>query len=1002
MGRVPDQRPIRLVDARRTKATGLLVAGALTLVAVGVLAVAVFRPGGAEPRETPTDREPAMVAAAPAGRPGTTGEIRDIVQSSAEGRIELFDATGRIAQVLSYDTFEPLEASRFRVAGPKAHIFMTDGRMVEVRAASAQFVQRRARQEPESGWFRGGVEIRLFDRPLDRAVPADADAAIAADRGPALVEVTTQSIDFDLASGEVRTTDPVSLTADMGADAVSFAGQGLTMLLSEKDRRLLFLKIETGDHLRFTPGAGKRAVSERAAPPVAVGEGASGAAPGAEVVAPREDMYRVDFAGPVKIAAGSSVVDADVLEVWARLLGGSLAPDAVLPILPVADAPVVADQSAGGGSAQPNAGQRDPVTLTWAGALTLRPLATRPSELGADDVFVRFSAPKRGIVRFDDESFRAHAEAATIEYGLRTRVLALSGLGPRGAIVRMQDAGEAHTSRIEANLGTGVASFPGPGQLGAIGKALAQGQTANDGARDISWRGRADIGLARSGDGKTLTLRSASFTDDVRAREGAMLLTGAALRATFEEGERGRPLITGVRVEGDAVADAAGDGRASADRLDVAFEPSADRRRANPTVATAMGNVRAQREGSSIEAELVETTFAPDESGRTRVAALSADLGVFVRTGEAPDFIEARADRLRARPGEELVELLGAASIAKGPDTLRAESMRLVGGTVRTATVFGAGSAEHVGVAGDGLLAVDRLVVEWTDSMTFDDATGRAECAGNVLAVGTHGPLERHEAKGARLAINLTPGPASEAPAEPGAKPAARELLSIALLGKSEFEEGGDKARIESRRFVEDPAGENGLRLEGLVFLDADRIEGDAATQTLSVPGAGRLLLEDRRATPGADAPKSGGTPVAGGTTLLEWGDTMSFSHPNRRGDARGKVRLRHLPSGASEAVELECERLAATLADAAEELREADAQGAVYARRGARQLTGDRLLYKFANGARTAEVTAAPGNVVTVFDEGSGQASAAKSITWDIDRDRVKATESSPIVAPR
>ncbi len=29
MGRVADQRPIRLVDARRTKATGLLVAGAL-------------------------------------------------------------------------------------------------------------------------------------------------------------------------------------------------------------------------------------------------------------------------------------------------------------------------------------------------------------------------------------------------------------------------------------------------------------------------------------------------------------------------------------------------------------------------------------------------------------------------------------------------------------------------------------------------------------------------------------------------------------------------------------------------------------------------------------------------------------------------------------------------------------------------------------------------------------------------------------------------------------
>lgn len=996
-----DRPPIRLTDARRTKAIGLTIAAMLTLVVVGVFGFAALRAGGrANARNAqPTER---MVAAAPAGRPSAAGEIRDIVQSSDEGRIELFDEAGKIAQALTYSRFEPLEGSRFRVAEPRALIFTTDGRMAEVKAQNGQFLQRRATQEPESGWFRGDVRVRLFGRPIDGSPRgADASAAIAAERGPALVEIATDSIEFDLASGEVRTTDPVSLRADVGADAVSFSGQGLTMLLSEKDRRLLFLKLEKGDHFKFLPGEGTRGGVAPEPSPEAAGDVAK-TAPEARV-----DIYRAEFAGPIRVESGESVLDADTMEFWARLVGGSLAPDAILPIL--------ADE--GDGAAPPTSapsrdktapkGLRDPVSLMWAGALTLRPIPTKPSELAQDDVFVRFSSPKRGLVKFLDASLRAEADASTVDYGMRTRVLALAGLGTRGAVVRVQDSGEAIASRIEVDLGAGVASFPGPGSLAALGKALAQGQTVNDGSRDISWRRRADIGFARATAKGPVALRSASFEGDVRAREGAMLLTTDSLRADFDESAEGRPLVRRIRAEGDAVANAAADGRIAANRLDIAFETTADGRGTRPTVATAIGAVRGEREGATLEAEMVEATFGPDESGRTRVQSFHADLGVQIASGEGADRLEARSDRLRARPMEEVVELTGAASIARGPDTLRAESMRLTGGGARGATVFGAGSVEHLGATGDGVLAVDRLTVEWTDSMTFDDVSGRAECAGGILAVATHGPLERHEAKGARLVIDVTPASPGEAERSVEGSPSpTREVLRVSLLGASEFEEGGAKARFESRRYAEDATAENGLRLEGLAFLDADRVDVDAKAEGLTVPGAGRLLLEDRRTPPpspeNAAPATSSATPTGGGTTLLEWGESMAFTYPTRRGDARGKVRLRHLPHGATEAIELECERLTSLLADGAEELREAEAIGAVYARRGARQLTGDRLQYRYANGSRTAEVTASPGNVVTVFDEGSGQASAAQAISWDIDRDRVKATGSSPIVVPR
>lgn len=1009
-----------MIDSGRMRRTGLTLAALLSVAVAALLGYSLFR-GSASSRDprahdVPEFEPPVAPVASGSIRPGlaTPDAVQDVLQSSADARIDLLDENGRLAQALTYERLEPLEAGRFRITRPRAHVFMSDGRVVEVQAQSGQYVQRRARQEPESGWFRGDVQVRVFEPVAEGAPPRAPDDRglenLEAMRGAPRASVFTDAIAFDLASGEVRSDDPIRLEADVSGDRLTFSGRGLTILLSEKDRRLLYLKIDQGDAARLTRGETQETPAASDTPD----DVQSAAATEGETPVVARTQYRAEFGGPVRVTAGASRVDADVLEVWLRTVDGAIPSGAVAPMfaqsLPRANEP--ATEAAKTATARSPDESRDELTLEWSGALTVRPLDVDPPELLTDDVFIRFSSPRRGLVRFEDSASGAEAEASAMDYGLKSRMLTLSGIGARGALLRAPDAGEAFTSRIEADLARGVVSIPGPGTIAAIGEARAPAdpETGARAERDISWRGRADLWLTRTEEG-ALTLRQAVFTGGARAREGALFASGDSMRAVFRQDERARPTISRFVIEGGALADAGADGRVSAQRVDVAFEAAPDGGAARPTVATAEGAALAEREGSTIRAETLEARLAPDADGRTRIETIAADLGVLVRVGEGANAIEARADRLRATPADETVDLIDNATISQPGRSVRGRTMRIVGGASQTLTVIGAGAAEQTrqDAEGDG---PEHMLVEWTGSMVFDDLAGRAECAGEVVATADSGPTERHTLRADRLLLTFTPrsvGASEEARVED------RRLLRAEAVGRSEEEEGAPDAAFESRRYVEDATSETGLRLEGLAYLSGARLITDTDSQTLYIPGTGKLLVEDRRTRKGAGAPPGApeapaGSPLSleaggaggSGTTLMEWDGSALVRYATRDGEAGGRVRLRHLPLQAGEAFDLECERLHATFSAETEELREAEAGEGVFARRGARQLTGDRLLYRVDNGKRSAEVSASAGNVVTIFDERTGQSSTAGAITWDLERDRIRATDSGPVRAPR
>ncbi|TVQ59288.1 MAG: hypothetical protein EA379_11310, partial [Phycisphaerales bacterium] len=411
-----------------------------------------------------------------------------------------------------------------------------------------------------------------------------------------------------------------------------------------------------------------------------------------------------------------------------------------------------------------------------------------------------------------------------------------------------------------------------------------------------------------------------------------------------------------------------------------------------PHVVTAAGSVRAEREGSSLRAELVEALLESDDRGGLRISTLAADLGVAVRTATGgAGVIEARAQRLRARPLEEIVELSGEASIARDGGVVRGESMRLEGETGRL-TVFGAGVAERLATNVDELMGYERVRVEWRDAMIFDDSDGVAECMGRVEAVADAANLSRDTARGERLLLTFSADP--DATARGGdPQEAPRRLRRVELYGA---QDGAAPATLEARRYIADDRAEAGIRLERMIYLSAPEVLADAASETVRVPSAGSLLIEDRSDR----ARSSSSAATAQGTTLFEWDGDLTLRRDNATALMRDRVRLRHRPRSGEEMIELESEAMSASFDADTERLTAADATGAVYARRGGRQLVADRLRYDADEGTAVAEAWA--GNLVTLFDEVRPIPQTATSVSWDLIRDVVRMQGSGTIAAPR
>lgn len=992
---MPGREPSRSVSRVDGRKVGIAAAVVIAVGVLGVFALLALRsqtPAGGQPR---ADRPDVTLPEEALTMESTTVDVLttpiESLRGSTEGRIELFDEqTGELRQTLAYTRFEPLESGRFAVTDPRATILLDDGGAIEVLAKNARFVRRGTSNEPQSGEFRGDVRIRLLDRQsLADGVPGEG------------LLVRTESLRFDATLGELRTNDEVR--AD--SEEVSFAGKGLTIVFNERDRSLQYLRVDEGESLSWNGRSASREGSTRDddAP-------ARERAPGPG----RENRYRAQVTGPISIESDGRRMDAERLDIWLALLDGRLAPDALADIAFATDD----DENDGAGSSS-----RDPardasgraVTMRWSGPLEIQPIERDAPELANDRVFARFSSPQRGLVRVSDLASGFEASGVSFDYGATTGRFTISGVGPRGVTVRAPTRGEAVGGRFEADLVAGTASFPGPGTLRALGESLdpravdASGQAL---ARDASWRGGAIFTLARNAAGQILPgLRDATLREGVLVRDPAGQATADSVRVDFSH-DRGRSHPTRVLLRENASIDAREEGTIAASTIDLALERATGSLRVDIRSATAQGAVRAARRDATIRAELVEARFVTDDRGRAEVDSFRADERVEIALGEGEARVHASATSVRAEPKNDRAELIGVpsapASLRRGPATLQGQAIRLLGER-NAIEAFGEGEATYDLAAAPeadrpGALPYERLSMRWTNAMSYDDRTGRAEFAGQALLRADAGATLRDTARAERIVVTL----ARQTPDDNARRLATATLYSAMYEGVSD-----SLSEIESRRY--EPSEGGGVTLSQLVFLSGEEVRVDGIAETLVVPGAGRLLVEDRR---DAGARSTGSS--SRGTTLFEWGGSLRAQRAVGDATIERDVRVRHLPLNDAHTVELECERLVAitreqpgnpvapvagatATIDASGRLTvdRIEASGAVYAKNRRKQMLADRLIFDPVRNI--LEAHPAMNNVITLFDPSAGAPLIARDpVFWDIANDRVRASGLETISTPR
>ena len=801
------------------------------------------------------------------------------------------------------------------------------------------------------------------------------------------------------------------------------------------------------DGVVTTPRRGRRANA-------GANGGADAASTEPQPSGPKTDYYRAVFSDGVRVTYGDKLLDADKLDLWVRLINNALpegaiadlkfgggdepaepkvaertdragkpdrpahearstkpgAVDPVLDVLASGDEPGTPDAgeesapvaAAGSGDASAGTDATTPLTLHWTGPLQIVPIADEaPTELAANDLMLRFTAERSGLVQFNDGESGATGSAVALDYGFTKANLVFSG--PGGSVtLRMPGSGELEASRMMTSLRAGTVAVPGPGVLRVEQSEEAQSQ------QRIRWTEQAEFTFGVENNQLTSDLMRASFAGAVQATDGNATLDGEYVDAAFIESSRGTRRLAQLDVDKAKANDGRG-GTLDADSVHVDFADGTLGHDMDPTRIAATGNVRGGKDGSTIRAGSLMAGLQRDLDGDVSVSDVLAQEGAEYR---AADGTFARADTIEADAIGESVTLRGSPAFVGQNQTNISGPEILVDGRDRRARVVGAGSFEHKSAGDDANDAMD-VVATWTEGMSFDDYAGRVEAYGSASAVSRPDEHTRDTVSAERVLIELTPWTGQpEGSDGAGDK---RELVRATAFGATDAEGQVKPASVESRVFADDDPE----RVERLFYLEGMQIIADNEKARLTVPEAGKLLILDRKRN-GADAadPDERGVlaelATSGpGLTRFEWRGGMTMDRDTGAATMRRTVRVRHKSLLAGDYTDLQCEKLTAQIRETDEngkvaptttdavkgELTMAEAAGAVYFKSGQRELIADRLLYDALSGRAIA--TAAPGNLVSMFDAERATPISSRAISWDLIRDRIEIERMSPVVTP-
>ncbi|MFN0012409.1 MAG: hypothetical protein ACKVS8_12290 [Phycisphaerales bacterium] len=988
----------------------------------------------------------------------------------------------RVQGVMEWASLDPQGGGRALVTQPRATIFLSGGRLAHVRAARGRIFTPPRSDQPESGNFEGGVTIALFEPGATGSVDVEHDHPAATLFTPGLdfnltlgevvapdqfrfstprIEMAGRALRMvgnqvrqQLELFEVETTDYVRFSA---------GGDGLTQSTPAADEPLVD-RPRPDEAVAAEPGVNRetfyRAVLDSRVRLTRAG---------LTVSADRLELWAAlvnNTLAPSARGARAQGSGGHTPRAAIRQRGALGAPRVVF-------AAFQHPQAGPGSGIDPRAqepeslyeAQGQQIEMTWVGPLTVKPLEQRPDELDHDELAIRLTSDETGLVTATDDAAGLRAQCSWLDYGATSRNLVLNGTGPKGVVLSGDGRGRLEVPILAANLGTGAVVVQGPGVLLSASEDRAGRRTPAESAarsRQISWNRQAELSLAVADGWITDRIKDAAFTGKVLAEDARGSLVAGFVKAHFEpEVPRGTDVAAGdgaaavwlsrlVATDNVAVeTDQAASLRAQA--LDVAFAPSTTGGTPDPVSLAATGDVSARREQWRLDAGVLNATLVRDTDG-IGVSAVRAQTDVRL----VGNRLSVLADRCEVDVAAERAELWGRqgtgepetpVSIARDGGAVSGPHM-IVDGQQRDLVVNGPGAFRFVrdraaggSPAGeDGLgsplapaLAFRRsqqvrVEATWTTRLHVNEDAGTVEAVGSATAVSSPSSAEVDTLKADCITLAFTPveraaggapgvGAGASRPGDrfdaPSPAASRRRLLRAQAIGSD-----ASPASVDSRRYTESVGNVEDRTLERIVYVEGQRIIASDEASTIEVPGAGKLLIDDRRAGKGRPAARQSVGPIelsaSSGTSVFSWSGGLNVDRRSGELSMTEQVRLLHRSAPGDPVTSMDCERLNATIRGAAfggagsaglaapgqqTELLSARAEGSVVVRAEKAQLVADRLTYDALR--QVAEAAANPENRVTFFDPAKPQPVTAARLQWDIPRNKVRVIEPSAVSVP-
>lgn len=1026
---------------------GLVGAGAFALAAGGLIAVLALSSGqpSAAPADTDTPAPPDIRDALP--RHASVGAM-----AGKDLRVQMMDKEDPTRQSgeLRAAVVDPMQLpGHYAVDKPQIWMFLKNGKTLYVRADTGQLVMPSRRQEPESGILRGAVEIRIYD------VLGVGDES---ELGPPSIIAKTAMLTFDTTVPEMESPQPFTVQGR----GIYFEGQTLRVLASQTRERLELVEVLRGGTLVYTPP--KRGTKQastaprphqhapqhaRANPAATIISASYQPAPSSTPATRTPDdtipnivNYLTTFSQDVVVTQTSRILTGDRLDVWSRTVDGRLPegaiggsdprekPEQPAPAAPAAVHPPTEDLA----HREPAPTQTEPapasesapdesVRLTWTGPMVARPLANEPRELELDDVWLRVTADQTGVVTMDDQATGAEGRCALLDYAATRQELGIARSGAGGATLTLPDRGRITATRIEQNLATGVGHVPGAGTIESL-----EGNDPRDERRPMArWNQSATFLFAAEEGRMTDQLQEAILDGKVLASSSGSSIGGDTLHAYFTRGNSQSPALSRARSTGDVLARDSKGNSIRSDTLDVAFKSAKPGDDPDPSVATAVGAVKVTSEkGEVVTAALVEAHLARDAKGNLTAHTARAEEWVEVTS---PDGRRALTPLLMADVTNQVVDLIGPGSLvsqtSESTTTVASGGRIQLDGRSTAIEITGPGNFSHgPSVATDaGARAIE---AQWTESMRFDDASGVLIARGDVNAVSNVSNLERQTLEADSIDAKLEPAETYSARVRDakreGVPTPEREILFAQAVSDAD---AGRESRIQAvyyavplpEQTLSGPDVASNPRIERFFQAQGATITSDSAGGFIEIPGPGRMVVADLRPREQDESPTS--SPVGGssrGRSLFDWAGSMRYDRgPGviRLSDKASLVQRRLEDGGVlnvtGDVLEARVREAPAT-SESPEtrfDLTGVTARGNVVVT----ERVGTPLVLKreilaavldYDTVRATAEATAAEGEAVTLFESDRGAPVRARSIFWDLAKDRIDIRGLGTVSGPR